>query len=362
MPICIAGMPFSGTCLVARVLHPLGLDLGPAEERFGSLNEEILAALGAAWDSPPADEGSWEQYPQLEPLRQRAAVVSRGLALAEPWGWADPRNSLTLPFWRVLFPELRVLVCLRDPHEVASLLEARGLGSYASGLRLWRSYYQPTLDLAEDHRVVTHYARFTEAPREEIERLAAAVGLRASGSQIRRAAASLNGRTTIERPSEDPALPPGVRELYRTLLQGAASHGQAKARKSSVAIAEQETAADLLEANAVQRLELEHLRLELARRQGHTEALQTQLDARAAGDVDLTQIIHDLEEQLMNRDEEIAALRAHRLHAEDSLRRAIDALEKKLSAVEPTLLWRLGQRYWSLKQLIRQSLRRGAAS
>jgi len=70
---------------------------------------------------------------------------------------------------------------------------------------------------------------------------------------------------------------------------------------------------------------------------------------------------HDLEEQLMNRDEEIATLREHRLHAEDSLRRAVDALEEKLNAVEPTLLWRLGLRYWSLKQLIRETLRRGSS-
>ncbi len=361
MPICIAGMPFSGTSLVAGVLRELGLDLGPEEERFGGLNDEILAAVGAAWDSPPADDGPWAQRSQLEPLRQRAAVVSRALALAEPWGWADPRNALTLPFWRVLFPELHVLVCLRDPHEVASSLEARGLCSYTSGLRLWRSYYQPTLDLAEDHRVVTHYARFSEDPRAEVERLAAAVGLRPSRSQIRRATASLNGHSATERPSEDPALPPDVRELYGTLLQGAASHGQAKATETAFAIAEEETAAGLWEANAAQRLELEHLRLELARRLGHAEALQTQLDARAAGDVDLTHVIHELEEQLLERDEEIATLREHRLHAEDSLRRAVEALEEKLNAVEPTLLWRLGLRYWSLKQLIRESLRRGSS-
>ena len=360
MPICIAGMPFSGMSLVASVLSELGLDLGPEEERFGNLNDEILAALDAAWDSPPAD-GAWAQCPQLEPLRRRAAVVARALALAEPWGWADPRNALTLPFWRVLFPELRVLVCLRDPHEVASSLEARGLGSYTSGLRLWRSYYQPTLDVAEDHRVVTHYARFSEDPRAEVERLAAAVGLRPSRSQIRRAAASLNGRSPNERLREDPALPPDVRELYGTLLKAAASHGQAKATESAVAIAEEETAADLGEGDAAQRLELEHLRLELARRLGHAEALQTQLDARAAADVDLSQVIHELEKQLLERDEEIATLREHRLHAEDSLRRAVEALEEKLNVVEPTLLWRLGLRYWSLKQLIRQSLQRGAS-
>ena len=75
-------------------------------------------------------------------------------------------------------------------------------------------------------------------------------------------------------------------------------------------------------------------------------------------------MLHDLQEQLLERDDEIASLRAdleRRLDAEDCLQRAVDALEKKLAAVEPTRLWRLGQRYWSVKRSIKGALGRGQA-
>jgi hypothetical protein len=373
-------MPFSGISLVARILDDLGLDLGPEEElslengnadeswrnrRFVRLNDQILGALDAAWDSPPDDGGRWSHRQQLEPLRQRAAVVSNGLALAEPWGWADPRNSLTLPFWRELFPDLRVVVCVRNPHEVAGALEARGSASFSEGLRLWRSYYGASADLGDDERVVTNYARYYEEPRAEVERLAEAVGLKPSRAEIRRAVATLVTRGGDDVRGDDAELPSDVRDLYRTLLEAASASARGQAKPSgvaTVAAAEREATEDLRDAIAAQRLELEYLRLELARRRGYLDALHIQLDVRAASDVELRQVIQGLEEQLLERDEEIAALRAEtewRMQTEDSLGRAVDALEEKVAAVEPTRLWRLGQRYWSLKQSIRQALKRG---
>jgi hypothetical protein len=380
-------MPFSGIAMVVRILGDLGLDVGPEEElllengnaddswgnrRFVRLNDEILDALDAAWDSPPDDGGRWAHRPELEPLRQRAAVVSNGLALAEPWGWADPRNSLTLPFWREIFPDLRVVVCVRHPHEVAGSLEARGSASFSEGVRLWRSYYSASADLGDDERVVTNYARYYEEPRAEVERLAEAVGLKPSRAAIRRAVATLVTRSGDDGRSDDTELPSDVRDLHRTLLEAASAPARGQAKPSGVApvaAAEREATGGLRDAIAAQRLELEYLRLELVRRRGYLEALQTQLDVRAASDVELRQVIQSLEEQLLERDEEIAALRREiewRMQTEDSLRRgeewlrrAVKALEEKVAAVEQTRLWRLGQRYWSLKQSIRQALKRG---
>ena len=96
-------MPFSGISMVARILDDLGLDLGPEEElslengnadeswrnrRFVRLNDQILDALDAAWDSPPDDGDRWSHRPQLEPLRQRAAVVSNS-TLPTRWTSSD---------------------------------------------------------------------------------------------------------------------------------------------------------------------------------------------------------------------------------------------------------------------------------
>ena len=96
-------MPFSGISMVARILDDLGLDLGPEEEvslengnadeswgnrRFVRLNDQILDALDAAWDSPPDDGGGCSHRQQLEPLRQRAAVVSNS-TLPTRWTSSD---------------------------------------------------------------------------------------------------------------------------------------------------------------------------------------------------------------------------------------------------------------------------------
>jgi hypothetical protein len=357
--------------MVAQVLCDLGLDVGPEQDFvgheggnvFSRLNDEILAALGAAWDSPPEQDERWVGRAELQPLRQRAAIVADALALAEPWGWADPRNTLTLPFWRELFPDLRVVLCVRHPLEVAESLEARGSTSFADGLELWRSYYSAAAELDDEGRVVTDHARYREAPAEEVERLAEAVGLRPSRGEIRRAVASLARRADEQARADEEELPPDVHGLYRTLQEAASarSHAVPAPRAKTRIRAAEPSEADERAALEAQRLELERVRLELARRRGHVEALQAQLDLRAAAEVDLPEVIHNLEEQLLERDEEIAVLRENigrRLHAEDSLKRAVDALEQELATVETTRLWRAGKSYWSLKRKIRQVLGR----
>jgi hypothetical protein len=390
MAICIAGLPGSGTGMVARLLADFGLDLGPVGElsrmgddsddswgnrRFVRLNDEILGVLDAGWDSPPV--GDWIHTPPLEPVRRSAAVLSESLALREPWGWADPRNSLTLPFWKDLFPNLRVVVCVRHPRDVAEALSSRGLTSATVALRLWTAYYRVLLDLAEDERVVTHYESYREDPRAEAERLTCALGLEVSRAEVARGVARLDFSGA---PSghADAGLTPEVEELYDRLLMEAQSTAQALRPRPNLqgilpATEERrEGGDDLRQAVQSQRRELEHLRTELARRRGYMQALQAQLDAGAALNYDLPQVIQNLEEQLLERDEELATEREDRRHAEatmraeiesrleteESLRRRIEDLEQMFAALESTRLLRWGRRYWALKQSIRQGLRR----
>lgn len=377
MPICIAGVPFSGVTTVARILDGLGVDVGPREDllgengssgdfwgnrRFATLNEAILDAVGAAWDVPPRVAGRWAEYPQLEPLRKRARVVADSLALTEPWGWADPRNALTLPFWRGLYPDLQVVVCVRHPFEVAKSLEAHGSTSFSEGLALWGSYYsaEPAPGVGD---LVTNWDRLFEEPAAEVERLVEAVGLTPSRAEIKRAVAALTACDGGEMPSDSLELPPDIDDLYRTLREaGSSSRGNGKPATSATTTARRgPPASDLGDVVGAQRVELENLRLELIRKRGYLEALQAQLDVRTASDLDLGQVIHGLEKQLLERDEEIATLRANherRDHTEIYLQRAIDALEEHLAEMKSTRLWHVGQQYWSLKRSVRRTLRR----
>jgi septal ring factor EnvC (AmiA/AmiB activator) len=135
---------------------------------------------------------------------------------------------------------------------------------------------------------------------------------------------------------------------------------------------------------AAQRDELEQLHLELERRAGRIKVLETQLKVRSRWDEDLRQVAENLDAQLLARDkellardEEIAELRraedylrkelAWRQQNEESLRRTeeylsqvVESLQERIAAIEGTRLWRVGQRYWSLKAGVRTALRRNS--
>src|SRR5439155_14818667 len=113
MPIAIAGMPRSGTSMVAKLLHLGGLYLGREEDlepaapdnvdgfwenvRFVEINDAVLSSLGAGWDRPPRP-AAWDEW---DAAVARTAPAARVLLAEfeehEPWGWKDPRTSLTLP-------------------------------------------------------------------------------------------------------------------------------------------------------------------------------------------------------------------------------------------------------------------------
>src|SRR5260370_25326723 len=143
MPTCITGMHRSGTSMVAKLLYLSGLYLGPENElipatpdnpdghwenaQFIELNDEILNELGGGWDHPPLLPDGWcrgeadgQPAPQrLLPLKEKAGALVERFQEHEPWGWKDPRASLTLPFWKSLLPWLKGVISLRNPLEAS---------------------------------------------------------------------------------------------------------------------------------------------------------------------------------------------------------------------------------------------------
>ena len=41
------------------------------------------------------------------------------------WGWKDPRNTFTLPFWKAIFPAAKIIHIYRNPVDVALSLKTR---------------------------------------------------------------------------------------------------------------------------------------------------------------------------------------------------------------------------------------------
>jgi O-antigen biosynthesis protein len=208
--VCVLGMSRTGTSLTTRVLDLAGVYLGPMDELLGTelrqlagegedvlakarssnpeghwehyrlmrLNERILRALGGSWREPPEMPPGWESSPELAAERDEArALLFESFAGHELWGWKDPRSSLTLPFWQCLIAEMRYVICLRNPLDIAASLERREGMSVAQALALWRVYVAAALaQTAGRPRLLVRYEDFFADRVGTAQRLARFVG------------------------------------------------------------------------------------------------------------------------------------------------------------------------------------------
>jgi hypothetical protein len=210
MPICIAGMHRSGTSMIASLLQNAGVYLGEESdffaakedenadgfwEHFGfyALNERLLLHLHAGWDAPWIPEG-WDTRQDLEPFREEAHLLvermGRFTAVKGFWGWKDPRNSITIPFWRSILPDVQVLICVRNPVEVVASLSKRNNLSLAASARLWLRYYESLLThVPRSKRVITHYENYFEHFEQEFGCVCNALGLPVDQARIDQARA-----------------------------------------------------------------------------------------------------------------------------------------------------------------------------
>jgi hypothetical protein len=239
-PVAVVGMHRSGTSMVAKLLHQAGLNLGdetnlmpPAEENpegfyehleFVRLNDEVLNAAGAGWDCPPAAGFDWDDE-ALDSFRARARHLAAPLRERVPWGWKDPRTSLTLPFWRSALGPLRSIVVVRNPLEVVTSLHRRNAFSTALGLTLWQIYAERVLeDTSPDERLVTHFDAYFLEPDQEITRVLEFLGLdRGQDLPALKSAAipALRHHRRTIRDLEEHGFPAEVIDLYGRLCREA---------------------------------------------------------------------------------------------------------------------------------------------
>lgn len=196
-PVCVLGFGRSGTSLTMRLLNLLGVDVGPEADLLPAqdadnprgywepqwmidLNDEILATLGTVWQRPFNVEPGWERRPELDLLRKRARELIDGKFGSSPlWGWKDPRTVLTLPFWEELVPDVRYVLCLRNPADVISSFQRRpeaNLPIQTWG-DLWMEYTARALRETRDRRrLLVFYEDFFSNGTEQIARIASFLG------------------------------------------------------------------------------------------------------------------------------------------------------------------------------------------
>jgi len=230
--------------------------------RFVQLNERLLAANGGTWYAPPA---TLRPTPKITAEAKSILVQFEG---KEPWGWKDPRNALTLPFWKTLLPSMKVLVCVRHPAETASSLAASkliprrwplywsvtrrdspirlrdgasgfhqrlwGLARtslsvrkrrkliHEVGLELWRVYNTRILEeTGAENRLVTHYEAALTTPRAELERIVTFAGIHVPSDVLDEVVRVVSPRMRHQR-ADAARLTPEIEALYARLSREAA--------------------------------------------------------------------------------------------------------------------------------------------
>lgn len=239
-PVALVGMHRSGTSMVAKLLRRAGLYFGPenalmppAEENpegffehldFVRLNDEVLNEAGAGWDCPPAPDFDWSTR-DLEPFRERARSLANDLSLSSPWGWKDPRTTLTIPFWRTALGPLSTIAVVRNPLEVVTSLHRRNGFSIALSLTLWRVYAERLVqNTTPDERLVTHYDAYFLEPGREIQRVLKFIGIEDDahiGELEATAVAGLRHHRKTMLDLVDHGFPAEIIELYRSLCREA---------------------------------------------------------------------------------------------------------------------------------------------
>lgn len=255
-PVIIIGMSRSGTSMLTRMLGGLGLFAGSRVTNnhealfFREINDWLLTQCSGGLENPSAIKyllrdkearalyGEFIRYTMKTPraisyLGIRKYIKYRTPAgLDIPWGWKDPRNTFTLPFWLDIFPEARVIHIFRHPLDIVNSLRARrerGLlrlkGRHAwikslywyylmrkfiggkrvfvdlrgadleEGLSMWEEYIaearRHVSDLG-DRAIEIKYEYFLDNPREVLEKLTDFCALDAGTSDIEKSAGQVN--------------------------------------------------------------------------------------------------------------------------------------------------------------------------
>lgn len=178
-PTCIvvAGMHRSGTSALTRMLNLLGCDIAaslmPADQHnergyweapeIAQLNDDILEAVGSAWNDWQAFSHDWSKVPKRAEFGQRAvALLDELYSNRRLFVLKDPRICRLMPFWQSALSdfgsEVRVVLPLRSPLEVAASLHKRnGMNQHKAQLLWLRHVLDAELWSRDLQRTVVHY-------------------------------------------------------------------------------------------------------------------------------------------------------------------------------------------------------------
>lgn len=249
-PVIVIGMHRSGTTMISEMLTDLGLFQGVEKDPnhepifFMEINDWLLRTAGGAWDYPCPFKLLLNNEQVLdkaikfigERMQTKHAVSFFGKAkwsirphpapLTGPWGWKDPRNTITLPLWLKMFPNAKIIHMYRHGVDVAASLlhrndkvlsvlmaEKKGVSrrnplfnlrpaivtdsircsTLDGGFSLWEEYMalaQKHIQESGSQSLSVSYEDFLASPENHLEKIAQFCGLTSSSESCARVAAN----------------------------------------------------------------------------------------------------------------------------------------------------------------------------
>lgn len=164
MPIIITGIHRSGTTLVSKIIEDNNVFLGKYKDInnesvfFQNINKWLMSINSSSWDNPSSflESINTENFKlNLDKLKlilhSKMNVQYFGMNniifnkkfdnIKNQWGWKDPRNIFTLPFWLKLFPKSKVIIIIRHPIDVVNSLLDREKNNIIKDKKNFKKYY-----------------------------------------------------------------------------------------------------------------------------------------------------------------------------------------------------------------------------
>jgi len=239
-PIIVLGMHRSGTTMVTRLLQEVGVFIGHKKYHnleavyFQQLNQWVLDQLNLSWDRPGDGiihgefavenmkrvlEGHLNGFGRHQFLGWNKFIQYGNIREMDiPWGWKDPKNTLTIGLWKKIFPAAKIVTICRNPIDVAASLKVREeqlqqrfqtrggavkrernldskwiynqsnrILNFREGINLWGEYNVLVKDVGEKYGsdvLQLQYESFLEQPAEKLAELTKFVGVKVRAGAI----------------------------------------------------------------------------------------------------------------------------------------------------------------------------------
>ncbi len=196
--VVVLGMHRSGTSAITRGLQVLGVELGDnlmqaipdinekgfwEDKDIISLNIEIFDAIGYDCLTNIPITNAELTSDILSPFRLYAVeLLESKIKNITVLGIKDPRICRLLPFWKVIFNELKLevsyIIVVRNPLSVAQSLKRRDGFKAEKSYYLWLEHILPSiLETEGSPRLVVDYDLLMDQPETQLYRIADRINL-----------------------------------------------------------------------------------------------------------------------------------------------------------------------------------------